>query len=402
MTIKTTKKSLLITSLLLMALIVSPACQKAPAEFEIASLEIAPPEVAAGETVTISAEVKNAGGSEGRYSAILTVDGVEVETKDITVALGATETVHFELVQNVVGTYILEVAGQTAEVRVIGAGFLGQDLASLEDSNGKIVSLEPLRIESPYIREVEVNKLRYLSDGLEVVGFLVKPKENDVKYPALIFNRGGNREYGKIEDPLLAYYLSYLSASGYVVVASQYRGNDGGQGREEFGGSNRNDVLNLIPLLDSLPFVDSSKIAMLGFSRGGMMTYIAISMTDKVKAAAVVGGVTDLIQMYNEREQGMKQVCIELIGGTPKEKEAEYKERSAYFWPEKINTPVLILHGGADWRVKVTQAEKLGGKLKELGKVYELVIYPGGDHGLNNNREDRNDRILKWFATYLK
>ncbi len=251
------------------------------------------------------------------------------------------------------------------------------------------------------MEKVEAYRIGYLSDGLEVVGFVVKPKGNDVEYPVLIYNRGGNREFGKIEGTDLSIYLPYLSSNGYVVVASQYRGNDGGQGREEFGGSDIDDVLNLIPLAESLPFVTPEKIVMLGYSRGGMMTYIAISITDKIKAAAVVGGVTDLIQMYNEREEEMKQVCIELIGGTPEEKEAEYQKRSAYFWPEKIDIPVLILHGGADWRVDVTQAKKLAEKLEELGKTFELKVYPGGDHGLNNNRPDRNSRIFGWFAKYL-
>lgn len=288
----------------------------------------------------------------------------------------------------------------TPSFRVIGEGFLGQSLTSLKDSNGLIVACEPQSFQSQYKEKVEAYRIRYLSDGLEVVGFVVKPKGNEVTYPILIYNRGGNREYGKIEDPTLT-YLAYLSANGYVVVASQYRGNDGGQGREEFGGSDINDVLNLIPLVENLPFVAPKKIVMLGYSRGGMMTYIAISMTEKVRAAAVVGGITDCIQGYYEREAGMKKVYIELIGGTPEQKEAEYQKRSAYFWPEKINTPVLILHGGEDWRVKVTQAEKLAEKLEELGKTYELVVYPQGSHGCGEDGPDRNRRIFDWFAKYL-
>jgi len=144
----------------------------------------------------------------------------------------------------------------------------------------------------------------------------------------------------------------------------------------------------------------AEKIVMLGYSRGGMMTYIATSMTEKVKAVAVVGGVTDCIQNYNERDEGMKQVYIDLVGGTPEEKEAEYKKRSAYFWPERINTPALILHGGDYWRVKVIQAEKLAEKLEELGKTHELKVYRGGSHGLRE-QPDRDRRILAWFGKYL-
>ena len=64
------EKFLVITLLLVMALIISPACQKAPPEFEVASLEMVPPEVMAGETVTISAQVKNSGGQKQAASVI--------------------------------------------------------------------------------------------------------------------------------------------------------------------------------------------------------------------------------------------------------------------------------------------------------------------------------------------
>jgi dipeptidyl aminopeptidase/acylaminoacyl peptidase len=163
------------------------------------------------------------------------------------------------------------------------------------------------------MQKIKVYEMRYLGDELEVVGFLLKPKANDVEYPVMIFNRGGNREFSKIEAVTLA-YLSGWTALSYVVVSSQYRGNDGGQGTQEFGGSDVIDMLNLIPLVDSLPFVSPDKIAMAGFSKGGIITYIALTMTDRVKIAAIFGGVTDLFQLYSEREQTMKKVMIDLTG----------------------------------------------------------------------------------------
>ena len=187
--------------------------------------------------------------------------------------------------------------------------------------------------------------------------------------------------------------------------SGQYRGNDGGEGEEEYGGSDVNDVLNLLPLLESLPFVDSDGIGMYGWSRGGMETYIAITRTDKIKAAVVGGGVTDLIQTFEEAEERpvgpSKQLLIEIIGCSPAEKEEEYKNRSAYYWPERIDTPILILHGEDDENVNVTQAKKLASELEELGKTYELIIYPDGGHGLGEHREDVNSRLLEWFAKYV-
>ena len=275
--------------------------------------------------------------------------------------------------------------------------FIQQDLSVLKNTNGKILEQKYIEVDSKFRNKVDCYKIRYVSDGLEVVGFIVKPKEVISKSPVIIFNRGGNREYFKITEKTLK-YLSYLASKNYVILASQYRGNDGGQGHEEFGGKDVNDILNLIPLSQSLSFIDSNNIAMLGFSRGGMMTYLAIKEGAKIKAAAIVSGVTDLIQHYNERAEPYKKVIEELVGYDEK----EYMKRSAYYWPEKINVPVLILHGEDDWRVKVNQAEKLSEKLTEAGKVHELVVYPKGDHGLKTHRSEKNRRIFEWFDMYLK
>jgi dipeptidyl aminopeptidase/acylaminoacyl peptidase len=272
---------------------------------------------------------------------------------------------------------------------------LQQDLNVLEDTNGKIVKQKQVKLKK-YKDRVECYKIKYLSDGLKVVGFVLKPKVGS-KFPVMIFNRGGNREYSKITKKTLT-YLAFLSSNNYVVLATQYRGNDGGQGREQFGGKDINDVLNLIPLAKSLPFTDPNKTVMYGISRGGMMTYLAIKEGATIRAAAVVGGITDLIQTYKERDEGMKKVITELVGFD----RTEWKKRSASYWPEKINVPVLILHGEDDWRVKVSQAKKLSDKLKQLGKPHELVIFPKGDHGLSTHSREKNRKIFEWFDKYLQ
>lgn len=276
------------------------------------------------------------------------------------------------------------------------AALVTQDLSLLKNSDGKIVDQKQVDLASTFSNKVECYKMKYLSDGLKVVGFIVVPKVRDKKLPVLIFNRGGNREYGSISDRDLA-YLSYLASKGYVVLASQYRGNDGGEGRESFGGSDVNDVMNLIPLAKSLEFSDPDRIVMLGYSRGGMMTYLAIKKGAKIRAAAVVGGITDIEQTYRERETGMKRVIEELVGT----KKSDWRDRSAYYFAEKINVPVLILHGEDDSRVKVTQAKKLAEKLRELGKEYELVVFPKGDHGLSTHKSERNAKIFAFFAKHL-
>ena len=88
------------------------------AKFEVTSLDVTPPEVVAGETVNVTAEVTNTGTSEGTYTAILTVDGAEAERKDVRVAAGAAGTVTFSLVKDIPGNYQIGIGGLTSTLTV--------------------------------------------------------------------------------------------------------------------------------------------------------------------------------------------------------------------------------------------------------------------------------------------
>lgn len=83
----------------------------APAEFEVSNLTFYPSEVEVGESVTISATVKNVGDLGGTYTVELKIDGEIQETKDVTLAGGATETVSFMVTKDTSGTYTIEVNG---------------------------------------------------------------------------------------------------------------------------------------------------------------------------------------------------------------------------------------------------------------------------------------------------
>ena len=109
------KTNLWVTELLLALVLAMPLACKAPAtpagpaQFEVTSLNVMPLEVTAGETASITAQVKNVGGSEGIYTAVLTVDGATAEVKEVTVAPGATQTVTFTVIKDKAGTYQIAV-----------------------------------------------------------------------------------------------------------------------------------------------------------------------------------------------------------------------------------------------------------------------------------------------------
>lgn len=147
------RKSFWASVLLLVTVLLMPLACKAPAEFEVVSLDTTPPEVTAGDTVSVTAGVKNIGGSEGVYSAILAVNGVEVGTKEVTVGPGNTEVVSFSLVKDEAGTYQVAVgelsSSFTVKQKLVAKEFeLKYDDGTARDSisfwqGGHVVDFEP-------------------------------------------------------------------------------------------------------------------------------------------------------------------------------------------------------------------------------------------------------------------
>ena len=94
---------------------------EAPPQFDVVSLNIVPPEVTAGETATIWAEVRNSGGSEGTYDAALTVDGAEAERQSAALGPGKTVTLTFPLVEDEPGYYEIAVGNRSTTLAVLEA-----------------------------------------------------------------------------------------------------------------------------------------------------------------------------------------------------------------------------------------------------------------------------------------
>ncbi|MBM7704741.1 alpha/beta hydrolase family protein [Metabacillus iocasae] len=253
---------------------------------------------------------------------------------------------------------------------------------------------------SPYASEVDVYELTYPSDGLQIKGFLLQPKNIQHKQlPLLVYNRGGNRDHGAINKKTL-HYLSSWAAKGYVVIASQYRGNGGSEGTETYGGDDIHDVMNLIQWAEELPYVNQDKKVAIGYSRGGMMTYLLMKNNIEFDAVAVVSGITDMFQFYEQRGTEMKEVLKQLVGD-PNDDYEKYRSRSVIYWSEKINSPLLLLHGDHDKKVHHTQAEKLVKHLEKNEKEHRYILYKGADHPIRAYFTQYNAEIDQWFNQHL-
>jgi dipeptidyl aminopeptidase/acylaminoacyl peptidase len=248
-------------------------------------------------------------------------------------------------------------------------------------------------------RTFEIN---YRSNQLDVLGLVLTPPNFDInkKYPIIIFNRGGNRELG--QHFFVERHMKSYADYGYLVFLPQYRGVGGGEGKDEFGGADLEDVLSLLSIAKCYPFTDSQNSFMIGESRGGMMTYLALKDGANVQAAVSLYGLSDMFLTAKNRPEMVTEVFNELIPDINNNREQAYNDRSACLWADKINTPLLILHGDVDQRVSHAHSIKLSDELKKYNKTHKLKIYPGEDHGLNGVNGDMVKEIHDWLNLYRK
>lgn len=249
---------------------------------------------------------------------------------------------------------------------------------------------------------VTLHEITYASSGLRIRGFLALPPGGQSSYPAIIFNRGGSGPRGALTPetamPIIGLYASW----GYVVVASNYRGVGGSDGDcEEWGSGDVEDAMNLLPLLDTLGYVDAQRIGLIGGSRGGMMAYMMLARTHRFRAAATFGAPSR-IHLDEQGAYIRKSMVKHLPPGSVEQEEA--KIRSALAWPEKLSptTPLLVLHGTGDRRVKPDHSLYLALELQRLNRPYKLIMYDNADHVLSGRRQESNADIRWWINTYVR
>lgn len=254
--------------------------------------------------------------------------------------------------------------------------------------------------------EGRADLVTYSSDSLRIGSFLVRPKSIEGRrLGAVIVNRDGIANLGLDENELLV-ELSRYAERGYVAAASAYRGNRLSQGVDELGGDDVQDVLALVTLLQRLDYVDPQRIFMVGFGRGGLMTYRALEMGAPVRAAAVISGVADLREVSAldpEIENGFDDRggwpgLAKIHGGWDEAtKEEQLQRRTPRERAEKLDVPILVVHGRLDDEVPASQALSVATQLQRAGTPVEALIYGYGDHALLEQRKEWQARVMDWI-----
>jgi dipeptidyl aminopeptidase/acylaminoacyl peptidase len=250
------------------------------------------------------------------------------------------------------------------------------------------------------LTDVQVSRIAYDSDGLRITGLSALPARlTPNAHPLLIYNRGGSRNYGMLTLLSAMRSMAPFARQGFLVFASNYRGNDGSEGQEQFGGDDVHDVLNLLTLARSHPGFDGKNAFMLGHSRGGMMTALAMKNGAKLNAAISIAGVADAHVMAQSPLM-VERVLQPLIPGYAAHPGQSLSERSMLDWPEAISAPLLLLHGDADDVVPADQSIRMAEALQQLGKPHALHLYPGGNHALVRHWDAVIARCSDWLEAH--
>lgn len=264
--------------------------------------------------------------------------------------------------------------------------------------DGKVI----LKNEFQYADSLNFYGFNYKSfDNLKIRGFMIEPKKKG-NYPVLIYNRGGNGDFGKIHFQYLVRFLGKIANKGYVIIGSQLRGNSTSEGFDEFGGKDVDDILSLFDIIDELPNVDKTRIGVFGWSRGVMTNFLMLKKTNRIKTNIAIAGQADLMEM--DRSE-MFRVYKARIPGYAKDSVASLKTRSSLLAIDSIQNKKLtnfIIQGNKDERVSIDNAFKFYSKLNASNFATRLLIYENENHSLENLRDNNLlDEIENWLRRYL-
>src|ERR1041384_7444247 len=227
------------------------------------------------------------------------------------------------------------------------------------------------------------------SDGVELNGWMIKPADFDPskKYPVLMYVYGGpgsqtvRNSWGG--QNFLWYQL--LAQKGYIIASVDNRGT-GARGKEfksvtykHLGKWETHDQVEGAKYLASLPFVDSARIGIWGWSYGGYMTLMSmLSGSGVFKTGVSVAPVTHW-KFYDS-------IYTERYMLTPRENPDGYEESAPLSHAGKLTGNLLEIHGTADDNVNWQNTVSMVNAFIQEGKQFETAFYPGGFHGIGTGK----------------
>jgi dipeptidyl aminopeptidase/acylaminoacyl peptidase len=233
--------------------------------------------------------------------------------------------------------------------------------------------------------------IRYKSsDGLEIPAFLTLPKGLEPKnLPLIVFPHGGPwaRDSWGYDT-----FAQFLANRGYAVLQPNFRGSTGygkkflDASNKQWGDKMQDDITWGVKHLVAQGIADPKRVGIMGGSYGGYATLAGVAFTPDLYAAAVsIVGPSNLITLLESIPpywEAFRKVFIERMGdpATPEGK-AQLDRQSPLNSAHKIKTPLLVVQGANDPRVKKAESDQIVVALRERNFPVEYIVAPDEGHG---------------------
>lgn len=254
----------------------------------------------------------------------------------------------------------------------------GTVLRQIINNEGLQSQLRDYKISPKEFSTISVN-------GEELNMYMIKPLDFDPnkEYPMFMYQYSGpgsqqvaNR-WGGSND----YWHQMLAQEGYIVVCVDGRGT-GLKGRDfkkvtqkELGKYEVEDQISAAKKLGELPYIDSSRVGIWGWSYGGFMSsnclFQGADTFSMAIAVAPVGSWRFYDTIYTERYMQ-----------TPQENPSGYDDNSPITHVNKLEGDFLLVHGSGDDNVHVQNTTRLVDALVQANKQFDWAIYPDKNHGI--------------------
>ena len=245
-------------------------------------------------------------------------------------------------------------------------------------------------------------KIKYRStNGNLVTGYIVEPKEITKPAPVIIPCRGGTGSISQWEDShMFSPFVAKYALNGYITITTQYSGNDGSEGQDEFGGRELEDVLTLKNIINQYNLADNSRVGISGGSRGGLMVYQMLRKVDWLKGAIIFAAPTNIAEVYSYRPD-MLEFHSTLYNTQDSQ---ELKKRSPIFWANELckTTPILLVHGTGDGVDRADQSLNIAQELYKYKVPFDLRIFAGADHRLTQVNEEFSKIAMDFLNKYVR
>jgi len=235
------------------------------------------------------------------------------------------------------------------------------------------------------------NILYKASDGTEIPGYLTVPSDGARKnLPLIVMPHDGPQARDTWK---FSFLRTFLANRGYAVLQMNYRGSSGfGEkwqldANKDWTGLTYSDIQDGTRWAVSEGIADPKRICIMGWGFGGYEALLSAARnTDTYRCAVSIGGIADpemqrQFLMAAGNTEGRKEI------GSDREKlERDSPLKNA----QKINIPVLLVHGTKDWQVQMDHTIEMSDKLDEFEKPNTTIIIKGANHDF----ERKSERIV--------